>query len=499
MDEIEEKLASVPGLTSLAEMLDERWDGIENDNGSMRLAQKVLRVRDREGHEQPLQANRAQSEFERQRKQHNIILKARQMGMTTWASGRFFLKTITTPGTLTVQVAQTREAAESMFRIAQRFWENLPEGCRTGPLKRSRANKRQMIFPALDSEFRVVSAADVNAGRGLTIQNLHCSELSRWRGNPRETLAGLRAALAPGGELILESTPNGAVGCFYDEWMQAAQSGLAAHFFPWWLEDSYVTAPVTEFTDDEQELMQLHRLTPEQIGFRRQLAGSYRGLRAQEFAEDPARCFRASGNCCFEIEAIEERMLELTEPVKRRRHGALLVWLPPMPGREYIVGVDPAGGSSDGDYSVAQVIELQTGTQCAELRDHLSPMELARAIAELAKEYNGALVAVERNFHGAAVHAFLDTTARYERIYTVNGERGFLTSSASKPEILSRLGALLVERPGIFNSRRLLAECRTFVHLASGGAGAAPGAHDDCVMAMAIAQHVRSERILKRR
>ena len=43
----------------------------------------------------------------------------------------------------------------------------------------------------------MVSAADRNAGRGLTVQNLHCSELARWPGDAAEILAGLRAAMAP--------------------------------------------------------------------------------------------------------------------------------------------------------------------------------------------------------------------------------------------------------------------------------------------------------------
>ena len=84
-----------------------------------------------------------------------LCQKARQMGMTTWVAGRFFLKTITARGVLTVQVAHTREAAESIFRMVQRFWECLPEELRKGALKRSRANVRQMVFPELDSEFRV--------------------------------------------------------------------------------------------------------------------------------------------------------------------------------------------------------------------------------------------------------------------------------------------------------------------------------------------------------
>ena len=178
---------------------------------SVRLAAEWLRVRDRSGRSVPLLANAAQRAFEERRGRQNIVLKARQMGITTWVAGRFFLRTITKPGTLTLQVAHTREAAEAIFRVVQRMWEGLPEMWREGQLKRSKANAGQMVFPELDSEYRVASAADANAGRGLSVQNLHCSEVSRWPGDAAETLAGLRAALAPAGELVLESTPNGGV------------------------------------------------------------------------------------------------------------------------------------------------------------------------------------------------------------------------------------------------------------------------------------------------
>src|SRR6185312_13309730 len=103
------------------------------------------------------------------------------------------------------------------------------------------------------------------AGRGLTMQNLHCSEVSRWPRAAGETLAGLRAALAPGGELVMESTPNGAYGCFYEEWGRAtdepgklAGQQVVRHFFPWWMESAYVSVPVTEFTDEESALMLAH-------------------------------------------------------------------------------------------------------------------------------------------------------------------------------------------------------------------------------------------------
>jgi hypothetical protein len=457
-------------------------------------AEGLLRVRDREGVERPLKANAVQLAFERERGRQNIVLKARQMGITTWVAGRFFLKTVTKPGVLTLQVAQTREAAEGIFRMVQRFWECLPEEFREGPLQRSIANSGQMYFPVLDSEFRVVSAGDESAGRGLTVQNLHCSEVSRWPGDAGQTLAGLRAALAPGGEMVMESTPNGAYGCFYEEWVRAGENNVVRHFFPWWMEKAYVAAPVTYFREDERAL----GLTAEQIGFRRGLEASYRGLRSQEFAEDADSCFRATGECCFEVEAVEARLRAVPEPVEARRGGALRVWLPAVPGKEYLVAVDTAGGGADGDFAAVQVVDVESGMQCAELQQRLGTLELARVSAALAREYGGALIAVERNNHGAGVLAYLDSVERYARVYEQGGVAGWLTTAGSKPRMVSQMGALLVESPGLFFSKRLLGECRTFVSMAGGRTGAVSGAHDDCLMAMAVAQAVRAELVEKK-
>jgi hypothetical protein len=457
-----------------------------------------LCVRGRDGEVRPLVPNRAQRMFEERRGRQNIVLKARQMGMTTWIAARFFLRTITRPGTLTLQVAHTRPAAEAIFRIVQRMWTELQGDLGERPLMRSIANSGQMVFPRLDSEYRVASACDVGVGRGLSVQNLHCSEVASWPGDAVETLAGLRAALAPTGELVLESTPSGAYGAFYDEWCAGVDTpgsadGLVRHFLPWWMEPSYVGRRVEELTDVEAALVERHNLSREQIGFRRGLERSYGGLRSQEFAEDAETCFRATGACFFDTDAIERRMAEVCAPIATRRAGRLMVWLPPKEGREYIVAVDSAGGGEDGDFAAVQVIDWETGLQCAELQERLRPAELAKVAVELAKEYRNALVVVERNNHGAAVIAYIETSERYARVYERDGEAGWLTTSVSKPEMTARIGSLLEQAPEMFQSKRLLGECRTFVGRERGRTGAANGAHDDLVMAMAVAQAVRAE------
>ncbi len=478
--------------------------GAEMDSGlekALALTERTLKIRNRLGLCVPLAANQAQKQYERKAGRRNIVLKARQMGVTSWIAGQFFLRTILHPGTVTVQVAHEQGAAEQIFRIVHRFLAHLPEPLRTGALKTVRRSARRILFPEIDSEYLVETAADRNAGRGLTIANLHCTELARWPGDAQETLCGLMATLAPTGSLAMESTPMGAAGCFWKEWQEADRTATVRHFFPWWMEEAYVGVPVGQdsLSEGERGLMEEHGLSLKQIGYRRQIRESFRGLAKQEYAEDATECFLTSGECVFEVAAIDERLRSIQEPVELRRNGELRVWLPPLAGHRYLVAVDPAGGGTEGDYTAIQVIEMDGALQCAELRAHLSPLETARLAAELAQEYGQALLVVERNSLGAGVLAYVQSVCGYPRLYESGGQAGFLTSQVTRSKMVGDLGAALVETPRIFSSERLLRECRSFVRLPGGGTGAQAGEHDDCVMAMAMALAVREEQLLNNR
>jgi hypothetical protein len=455
----------------------------------------LLKIRLKKGGTKLLSLNRAQREYSRTCSKQNIVLKARQVGITTYVAARYFLQTITRPGTLTVQVAHSPESAESIFNIVQRFWENLPKEMLKGALVKSRSNTRQIAFPRLDSEYRVETADD-NAGRGMTIHNLHCSEVSRWPRGGLETLASLRAAVVPGGEIVLESTPNGATGAFYGEWQRANETEYTQHFFPWWYEESYREVMKAEeflpLTPEENELVARYGLDEGQIAWRRKQWKTLRGLAAQEYAESASSCFLVSGECVFELAAIEKAAGLAEEGLESEDNGRLTIWFPPQKGRQYILGVDTAGGGSDGDYACAQVIERTMGMQCAELHGHFPPYELARRVADLGRRYELGLVAVERNNHGSGVLAHLNTL-EYGNLFEKDGQLGWLTSAASRPAMIENMAAVLISEPELFHSARLLEECRTFVRRADGNAAAADGAHDDCVMAMAIALAVRRE------
>jgi hypothetical protein len=461
------------------------------------LIRRLLKIRTKKGSVRYLRLNRAQAEYSAKCTKRNIVLKARQVGITTYIAARFFIQTITRPGTLTVQVAHSDESAEAIFNMVHRFWENLPnQRVHRGALVKSRSNVRQIVFPKLDSEYRVETASD-NAGRGLTIHNLHCSEVSRWVHGAGDTLASLRAAVVPDGDIVLESTPNGAAGIFYEEWEKAEETGYARHFFPWWYEPTYIedvaAGSVDALTDDEKELMKKHGLSDQQIAWRRARWQVMHGQAAQEYAEDPVSCFLASGECVFEMTAIEQAVAKAAEATESLENGRELIWFPPNPAQwQYIIGVDTAGGGCEGDYSCAQVIERSMGLQCAELHGHFPPYELARRLVALGQLYGNALIAVERNNHGYGVLAHLKDLG-YGNLFEQSGQVGWLTSAVTRPAMIENLAAMLIEQPELFHSSRLLGEMKTFVRRTDGQGAAAEGAHDDCVMAMAIAMAVRRE------
>ena len=384
-----------------------RW--IRGGATALELTEKVLKIRNRLGRNVGLAANEAQQRYHSKVGQRNIVLKARQMGVTTWIAGRFFLKTILHPGTVTVQVAHTQEAAEQIFRIVHRFLDHLPEAWREGALKGARRNARRIVFPEMDSEYLVETAGDRNAGRGLTITNLHCTELARWPGDAAEILYGLMATLSPEGELVMESTPNGACGCFFKEWQEAEKTKTVQHFFPWWLEPTYVGERGAGGRDDggraaidgnggvEAGTDRVPAAGPSELsrageagvcrGCQRMLSGQRRMLlRSGIDPQTVARGQRSGGNTA-------ERGTAHLDAARGRE--------------EYVVAVDPAGGGSEGDYTAMEVIDMETGLQCAELEEHLPPLETAAVAADLARQYNGALLAVERNNHGFGVLAHL--------------------------------------------------------------------------------------------
>ncbi len=179
--------------------------------------------------------------------------------------------------------------------------------------------------------------------------------------------------------------------------------------------------------------------------------------------------------------------------------GPVTVWREPEPGRPYVIGGDTAGEGSD--WFVAQVLDNCTGEQVAVLRHQYDEDTFAKQVYCLGRYYNDALVGLETNFSTYPVK--LLETLDYPRQYvreaedTYTGElrrsHGFRTTAVTRPVILARLVEVLREGMRCLHDRTTLEELLTFVRGRDLRPEAEAGAHDDCVMALAIAHYIRPQ------
>lgn len=176
--------------------------------------------------------------------------------------------------------------------------------------------------------------------------------------------------------------------------------------------------------------------------------------------------------------------------------GFVSVYRPPQPGLDYVIGGDTAGEGSD--FFVAQVLEAESGRQVCTLRGRMDEDIFARQVYCLGKWYNWALTALECNFSSYPLRELerLGYPNQYVRPRQegMGACYGFRTTSVTRPLILAGLVEVVRDHPQWLWDKDTLREMLTFVRSPRGRPEAQPGAHDDCVMALAIAYYIRAGR-----
>ena len=165
----------------------------------------------------------------------------------------------------------------------------------------------------------------------------------------------------------------------------------------------------------------------------------------------------------------------------------------------YVIGGDTAGEGSDS--FVAQVLDNRTGAQVATLRHTFDEDVYARQIFCLGMYYNTALIGVETNFSTYPVRELerlhyprqyvRETVDEYTHKY--KHSYGFRTDGKTRPEIIAGLIKVVREDPELVTDETTLLEMLTFVRNEEFRPEAEAGAHDDCVMALAIAHYIRPQ------
>jgi len=469
-----------------------------------------LRIRTKERESIPFLLNRVQQEYWRQHTQRDMILKARQMGMTTLICGLFFADTLLHPNTTSVMAAHDADSTEMIFRIVQHFWEQLPAGVRERAGAPRFANRREFFWPGLGSSFHVKTAGAPDAGRGLTINNLHCSEIAFWP-QPEETLTSLLETVPLAGRVVWESTPNGAGNFFHEEWSRAkdAESSYRPHFYPWWWDPQYRIdgAVLTDLSGDELRLMDEHHLDDGQIRWRRMKLTEPGGKFAQEYPEDDLTCFLVSGRLYFDLLAAEELRRRYTmAPIEERENGELRIFRAPQPGKVYVLAADvaegkstrggPAAGAAGSehggpDFSHLVIREWERGEEVACFHGRRPEIPFAHLCFQLWQEYPG-LVIPERNNTGVVVanrlHELWPTCVYVD---PDDGRPGFRTTAETRNQMLQLLHEAMRHGDLMAHDEGLWREVRSFRYQDSGKATADRGAHDDRVIAWGISQYCR--------
>lgn len=503
-------------------------------NGRIRLrddfpfyAANALVIRTKEGEIVPFILNRAQRrlaevierQYASEGKVRAIILKGRQMGLSTKIGGRIYSRVSQRKATKAIVVTHHADSTRALFDMTKRFHDQCPEVLKPSTRYSSR---RELQFDGLDSGYTVATAGGDSIGRGETLTYAHLSELAFWpKSSAEANFNGLMQAIpnSPGTEVYIESTANGVSGLFYDTWIGAVRglNGFIPVFLPWFYEPKYreVVSPEFERTPDEDELVLTvaerydgEILDDEQLMYRRRkIAQNGVDLWNQEYPTFPEDAFLTTGRPVFNpyhlkvfgegVEPIAKLALEGDKWVPHPR-GEMLVYRKHDDAEQYYVGADVGMGVKR-DWSVCQVLDGQR-RQVATWRGQVDPAYFAEVIAALGTFWNQATVAVENNNHGVLTCYRLSKELNYQPLYqdvivdkvtdTETLRVGFSTNVRTKPLIIDRLRAELRDGTIHLADKTTLSEMRTYIVTETGAMEAERGCFDDAVMSLAIANHV---------
>lgn len=483
-----------------------------------------------------------------------VILKARQMGVSTWAQANLFKRSSTLANYNSLVAAHIEDSSRHLYSMSQRFYKGLPSvvvfddnsKLEIRP-KTKFSNRKELVFEDLDSQIRVATAGGKDVGRSNTLLGLHCSEVAFWT-DADETMKALLQALSdsPSSFAVIESTANGVGGYFHNLWKRAneGESSWIPVFFGWWefeeyqrpFEDDKQKAAFERSLDrEEKEIRDQYNLTLEQLNWRRftindKCDGDIDVFR-QEYPANPREAFLTSGRPYFSRSTLvkverfvgeglrgnlklvpgtysrtADRQLKVT-PFTRVEfepdpNGFVELWGYPRANGSYAIGGDIAEGLANGDYSCAQVLDRDTGQQVAEWHGHIDPDLFGEELIKLAIYFNRAWVAPEINNHGITTVRYMIRTG-YNRIFRrhtspdrmeeeATDRMGWKTTVTTRPIMLDALAGGIREGSILISGTGLLNECYTFVYDNKGKPQAQEGCHDDRVMAMAIALQVHT-------
>jgi hypothetical protein len=465
-----------------------------------------------------------------------IVLKARQMGVSTLIEAIIYAFTSRMRGVNACVIADDLDGSNYIFEMQKMFQEYLDSHLKPRP---RHSNEKKLAFQGLNSQILIDTAENPNVGRKYTFHFIHATEVARWQKSLSELMTGLGHSVpnALGTMVFLESTANG-YNEFYDLWLKAidGKTDWIPIFLAWWEFPEYVLplengkfypidnvkfiTPLEKenFLDGEKELKKKYNLNGEQLNWRRWDIVNNCGGDVNMFnQENPASwqdAFIATGNLYFDREALKRQ--EIKRPVavgnivkeesryvfREDAAGVFSIYEFPKIDGQFVVAGDPAEGLEHGDKSAGIVINKRTNKTACIYNHNIPPDRFEEDLIKMGNYYNEATIACENKGYGYSVNQGL--FKRYGRVYRrVRNKKGFNeptmelgwnTNSATRPQMLAQLAEEIAEGSTDLIDNDLIQQCWTFINNAKRGQPEAEkGKCDDLVMARAIAGQVRLE------
>ena len=301
---------------------------IENtfEQAEKRLADPLWRldhlysVINKSGDKVPFRLNRAQKQLYQEMWFCNLVLKARQLGVSTFVCLLFLDRCLFNSNQHAGIIAHTREDAEVMFRRIKFAYDSLPPELKA--IRQVNTDNARELQLSNGSSLRVGTSM-----RSSSLQFLHISEFgkicAKFPDKAREIVTGSLNALASGQYVFIESTAEGREGYFYEmvkEAQKLKDSGkkltpldFKLHFFSWWAEKAYRIdsqgAPMlmdlsTYF--DALEVSLNIRLDPEQRAWYAKRAITQGEDMKREYPSTPDEAFEASNEGLYYGKQISE-------------------------------------------------------------------------------------------------------------------------------------------------------------------------------------------------
>lgn len=460
-----------------------------------------------------------------------LVLKGRQQGFTTLVTAYQLACSILNKNFQGYTLADKSDNSEAIFQNKAKFpYSQLPEALK--PTEKYN-NRKQLLFEKINSSW-AVDTATKDVGRSRTVNFFHGSECAFWKDGISPIQGALGEAFTKNCIKIYESTANG-----YNDYQKMWDSGVHINcFYEWWKTKEYNIA----FRNEEQRAAFLHQidtkkgwiwdrlrwlqeeknLAAEQLYWYWNKYDKYldKDLIKQEYPCTPHEAFLLSGKNVFDVAIILERLARLTKPIKtgyfrydydglrisniqwvNDRDGYIKIYaLPNQPAfTEYCIGGDTAGEGSD--FFTGHVLDAKTGMQVATLKHQFDADQYTRQMYCLGKYYKDALIGIEANFDSYPIMELqrLGYLKQYTReaqdTYTGKTEKrfGFKTTSLTRPTIISRLIEIVREHCDTINDKDTLEELLTIIRNEKGRIEAPEGGHDDQMMGLAIAHHIREQ------